>query len=56
MIIASVKTEKKKKVKKNPISSTGKKTSYVHHVSSDLTKVFDNIQKPELQTKPVAKI
>lgn len=53
MIIASVKTEKKKKVKKNPISSTGKKDT---HVSSDLTKVFDNIQKPELQTKPVAKI
>lgn len=54
MIIASVKTEKKKKCKKkNPISSTGKKDT---HVSSDLTKVFDNIQKPELQTKPVAKI
>ena len=45
---------KKKNVKKkNPISSTGKKDT---HVSSDLTKVFDNIQKPELQTKPVAKI
>ena len=47
------KRKKKKKVKKNPISSTGKKDT---HVSSDLTKVFDNIQKPELQTKPVAKI